>query len=255
MVGIGAEGEIEADAFAAVAGAEGAGDFDGIEFLAVHLDDERVEALRRNGAFDVETRGVGAAGVDADVELVVEIARRLAEDAGAGDFDVVAEENQIGALGGEGRADLVADEAVDGVERRGEGTCGGDRSEGKHGPHEGAEKPSEFGAGAPQRCPEVHRGRQDRGARRGGAGSVHGGGGSGEASWKRRGGGGIRAAAHAGPRPVRRTSRKGRATGNAGERRGAPRGSKPSVREWRRGLMQIVAENSARTHGRGLPLA
>jgi hypothetical protein len=73
VIGIGAEGEIEADAFAAVAGAEGAGDFDGVKALAVHLDVERVDAVGGDGFVGVGA-GRGARLVDADIELVVGVA-------------------------------------------------------------------------------------------------------------------------------------------------------------------------------------
>jgi hypothetical protein len=67
VVGIGAEGEIEADAFAAVAGAEGAARLrSGRNVLAVHLDDERVDALRGHGLGRVDARA-GVLLVDPDV--------------------------------------------------------------------------------------------------------------------------------------------------------------------------------------------
>jgi len=52
VVGVGAEGEIEADALAAVAGMEIAGDLDGIKFFSVHLDVERIEAVGGTALFE-----------------------------------------------------------------------------------------------------------------------------------------------------------------------------------------------------------
>ena len=118
VVGVGAEGEIEADAFPAVAGAEGAGDFDGKETLAVQIDDEGVDALRGDRLGGVGARG-RAVLVEADLQLVVGVVAEIGEDGGAADLDVVFEEEDFRAVDAEGGADLVADEAVDRVVGRG----------------------------------------------------------------------------------------------------------------------------------------
>jgi hypothetical protein len=110
-VGISAQVEVEADAFAAVAGAQRAADLDGVELAAVHLDREGEHSLGGHGGVGVDP-GAGAVLVDADGELVVAAGGHLGRDGRAGDFDIVAQQHDDGAFYREGGADLIADDAM-----------------------------------------------------------------------------------------------------------------------------------------------
>jgi len=87
VVGVGAEGEIEADALAAVAGMEIAGDLDGIKFSPFISTVERIEAVGGDGLVRVDASG-GAGLIDPDVEFVIRVSaggglHRTAADLGA----------------------------------------------------------------------------------------------------------------------------------------------------------------------------
>ena len=113
-VGIHAEGEIEADAFRPPPRAEGSGDFDGIEALAVDLDDEAEFAVRLERALGVGG-SAGAHGFDLNVEFVVAVAADERGDGRALDGGAIFGEKHLGVISDYGLTGLIADRAKEDI--------------------------------------------------------------------------------------------------------------------------------------------
>ena len=111
-----AERQIQLHALAALPCREISRNFDRVEQLAIHRDDDAEQTAGRHGLVGVENRAA-ACVIEADVELVA-LVETHRSDRRATDLDATLEQDHLRALSGDRLAHLIAYHAVKRVVRR-----------------------------------------------------------------------------------------------------------------------------------------
>ena len=112
------EVQVEPHPLAAGPGTERAADFDRVQILAVDYHQQRVHALRLQGARRINP-GAGVPLVDTNLQLIIRIHAQVGINRGAADFLTVAQEDNFRAIDAQRGAHLIADDSKEGVVGRG----------------------------------------------------------------------------------------------------------------------------------------